>query len=121
MARKHTPASAATVRAFAVEKGLPGADRTERRGRLNPAWIAAYNKGKPEAAHYKAGVRDVRTASVPLPHVGKDGRTRTRKVTVNVDEARAYGIAQGLSTGKGRVPSAVLTAFAQSTLSTPEG
>jgi hypothetical protein len=115
MARKHTPATASEVRAWAVAQGLIPA--TQDRGRLHPDVFNAFNEGKPKGAQYVVGHKEPKVVEVKVATKDARGRNRTAKVKVNPAEARAYGKANGLPVGeRGVVPGPVLQAFAASTL-----
>ena len=123
-----TPVSAASIRAafrdgergldphkVTVTKGdkevavspacILGADGTgERvRGRLHPAFVAAYTAAFPEHTYAEKSVAEKRTVSLPLKSA-KTGRP-IKPVTVTVAEARALA---GEPNGKGRLSASTL-------------
>ena len=85
---------------------LPGTAANQR-GRLNPALIAAYNKSHRGQNAYAEGeaVKSVTVTAKP-----EKGRSKT--VKVNIAEARAAAVAQGIEVGaRGRLPKAVLNSL----------
>lgn len=107
-----TRATAAEVRAFAKENGI----EVGSRGRFSAALVKQFNKGRKPAAQYAEDAPSVRVVKV----AAKDsrGRNRTAEVLVNPQEARAWAVAQGLTTQtKGRLSKTTVEAYALSTLS----
>lgn len=114
MARKSTPATAAEVRSFLVEQNLIPA--TQRQGRLNPEHIAVFNAGRPKGSQYVVGQAVPKTVEVKVTRE-VNGRKRSRTVEVDPKAARAFALAQGLTTAtRGVLPASAVEAYALSTL-----
>lgn len=102
---KFTPASAADVRAFAVEVGIPVGSR----GRLNPEAVEGFNrqhnlKGGPRLRYVEAAETEFRKVT----YQNAKGRTVTR--TVSLKAARQHA---GTAHKQGRTPQAALVAYAR--------
>lgn len=102
---KFTPASAADVRAFAVEVGIP----VGKRGRLAPEVVKAFNtahnaKGGPRLKYVEAAETEFRKVT----YKNAKGRTVTRNVSLRAAREHA-----GTAHRQGRTPQAALVAYAR--------
>lgn len=88
MARKNV--SAATVRTWAKENGIP----VGTRGILNPAAVEAFHKAN-KRSKYQPKVAEHRTVTVEVPSTDARGRNIKRKRTLTLPEARTILGAEG--------------------------
>lgn len=98
MARKNV--SAATVRTWAKENGIP----VGKRGRLNPEAVEAFHKAN-KRMRYEVGAAEHRTITVEVPSKDSKGRNIKRKRTLTLPEARAL---IGVEGKRGRISKAAL-------------
>lgn len=105
--------TAAEVRAWAVEQGLPVKSGEGVRGRLPKAVTEAFNAAHPRAKYATAKALPEHKVEVKVkPESGK-GRTVTKRV--NPAKARAFAKANGHAVGsKGRLSTEALVAYARS-------
>ena len=97
----------ADVRAWAIEQGMT----VGTRGVLAPQVIKAFNKAHKSAPYRTSEFKP--TVVVKATKIGSNGRKVAVRKNVNVADARAAAIAAGVPVnGRGRLPAAILTAYA---------